>query len=207
MAAMSEKPFQLFGGHAALDLVNTLDNRFVASGTVELLSGYEDLLNFVQQSGLLESGQVRRLPRRAGSGAASKLMRQVRELREALASVFYSSNPTHRRPAVQIIQHFATQAGAHRRLESGASTASTGPLARWTWDFDTAGAGLPLWVLADAAQNLLTSEDSRRVRPCCRDACRWLFLDGSKNHSRRWCDMQVCGNRVKAQRFQAAHAR
>ncbi|MEA3174382.1 MAG: hypothetical protein QOF42_1793, partial [Gammaproteobacteria bacterium] len=91
MAGMSEKPFQLFGGHAALDLVNTLDNRFVASGTIELLSGYEDLLNFVEQSGLLESGQVRRLARRAGSGAASKLMRQVRELREALASVFYSS--------------------------------------------------------------------------------------------------------------------
>jgi len=36
--------------------------------------------------------------------------------------------------------------------------------------------------------------------------CRWLFLDTSKNHTRRWCDMKVCGNRIKARRFKALHA-
>jgi predicted RNA-binding Zn ribbon-like protein len=42
-----------------------------------------------------------------------------------------------------------------------------------------------------------------RVRTCGVDTCRWLFLDTSKNHTRRWCNMKVCGNRVKARRFQA----
>ncbi len=41
------------------------------------------------------------------------------------------------------------------------------------------------------------------VRACGADTCRWLFLDTSKNHTRRWCNMKVCGNRMKARRFQA----
>ncbi|HXY97447.1 MAG TPA: CGNR zinc finger domain-containing protein [Steroidobacteraceae bacterium] len=47
------------------------------------------------------------------------------------------------------------------------------------------------------------SETLERVRACDADSCRWLFLDTSRNHTRRWCDMKVCGNRMKARRFQA----
>jgi predicted RNA-binding Zn ribbon-like protein len=50
---------------------------------------------------------------------------------------------------------------------------------------------------------LLTSDDASRIRMCAADDCEWLFLDRSKNRSRRWCDMKVCGNRVKARRFYA----
>jgi len=38
---------------------------------------------------------------------------------------------------------------------------------------------------------------------CAADDCAWVFLDTSKNHSRRWCDMKACGNRAKARRFNA----
>jgi predicted RNA-binding Zn ribbon-like protein len=51
----------------------------------------------------------------------------------------------------------------------------------------------------------MTSEELARVSSCGADTCRWLFLDTSRNHSRRWCDMKVCGNRMKARRFQARH--
>src|SRR5260370_12175233 len=61
----------------------------------------------------------------------------------------------------------------------------------------------PLWPVTEAAANLLTSPDRHYIRECEEGACRWLFLDRSKNHSRRWCDMRVCGNRSKARRFQA----
>ena len=39
--------------------------------------------------------------------------------------------------------------------------------------------------------------------PRMKKTCRWLFLDRSKNHSRRWCDMRICGNRSKTRRFYA----
>ncbi|MGA8233869.1 MAG: CGNR zinc finger domain-containing protein [Candidatus Acidiferrales bacterium] len=69
---------------------------------------------------------------------------------------------------------------------------------------DLAGtAGGPLWAVIDAAANLLTSPEGLRIRECGEKTCRLLFLDQSKNHSRRWCDMKVCGNRAKARRFYA----
>jgi hypothetical protein len=61
----------------------------------------------------------------------------------------------------------------------------------------------PLWLILDASAALLTSPDIHHVRECDEKTCRWLFLDRSRNHSRRWCDMQLCGNRSKAQRFYA----
>ena len=57
------KPFQLVAGHPALDLVNTLDWRFRANGAEELLSGYDDLLRFAAQSGILTSKQIRQILR------------------------------------------------------------------------------------------------------------------------------------------------
>ena len=53
-----------------------------------------------------------------------------------------------------------------------------------------------LWSAGD----LLTRPEVRRVRQCANDRCRWLFLDDSKNASRRWCSMSMCGNRAKAHR-------
>ena len=44
-----------------------------------------------------------------------------------------------------------------------------------------------------------------QVGMCAGDRCGWLFVDTSKNHSRRWCDMKICGNRMKARRFKAQH--
>jgi predicted RNA-binding Zn ribbon-like protein len=60
-----------------------------------------------------------------------------------------------------------------------------------------------LWPVALSAAELLTSEDRARVKECANDSCRWLFLDRSKNRSRRWCLMRDCGNQAKARRFRA----
>jgi predicted RNA-binding Zn ribbon-like protein len=57
-----------------------------------------------------------------------------------------------------------------------------------------------LWPLAQSAGALLTGDQRARVRECSGHDCRWLFLDLSRNHSRRWCDMNDCGNRAKARR-------
>src|ERR671930_579256 len=65
------------------------------------------------------------------------------------------------------------------------------------------------WVADDvlapvvwSAAELLTSGPLERVRECPGDdTCGWLFLDTSRNGSRRWCDMRTCGNRAKARRY------
>jgi predicted RNA-binding Zn ribbon-like protein len=86
---------------------------------------------------------------------------------------------------------------AYRRL--GIRPADNGPLYRWaTHPDDDLG-----WFLApvvQAAVELLVSPGSRYIRECAGHPCGWIFLDHSRNHSRRWCNMAGCGNRAKARR-------
>jgi predicted RNA-binding Zn ribbon-like protein len=202
--------FQLFGGHPVLDLINTLDNRFVDSGALELLPSYADLLRFARQSQILTSQQVARLEDHAGGSAAARVLRGVHELREALAVLFYAGKrrADSSAEALKIIERYVLEADAQRELVSGrTSRRAYSSVASWSWSSRQNRLELPLWILSKSAETLLTIEDFARVRSCQRDACRWMFLDSSKNHSRRWCDMKVCGNRVKAQRFHAKHGR
>ena len=62
-----------------------------------------------------------------------------------------------------------------------------------------------LWPVVRSAADLLTSPERGRVRRCGGANCDWLFMDNSRNHSRRWCDMGSCGNRAKARRYYARH--
>lgn len=61
-----------------------------------------------------------------------------------------------------------------------------------------------LMLIALSAAGLLTGPDARRVRYCADPDCGWIFVDRSKNHSRRWCSMSDCGNKAKARRFRQA---
>jgi predicted RNA-binding Zn ribbon-like protein len=91
----------------------------------------------------------------------------------------------------------------HARLIPGAN----GALA-WDWEDEGGSADLMLWPIARSAADVLTSpRELARVRQCPGAGCGWVFLDETKNRSRRWCDMDVCGNRAKARRHYArAHA-
>jgi CGNR zinc finger len=59
----------------------------------------------------------------------------------------------------------------------------------------------PLWKLSIEVATLLGTERRSKVSACGNAECRWLFLDISKNHSRRWCEMKLCGNRLKVRRL------
>jgi predicted RNA-binding Zn ribbon-like protein len=190
-----KKPFQLVAGNAALDFVNTLDNRYAPGGAIELLESYENVLRFASQAGLIRAEGADQLTRGLAASEAGRLLHEARELREAMAGVFYSV--LEGRPAlVMDMNLLGTAAGAalaRRRLvwvDGGVE---------WAWC--ELEAATPLWMLAEAATRLLNSEEMALLRACDSPTCRWLFVDTSKNHSRRWCDMKVCGNRIKARRF------
>ena len=61
----------------------------------------------------------------------------------------------------------------------------------------------PLWPVVRSAADLLTGPSLERVKRCPGEGCGWLFLDTSRNGSRRWCDMASCGNRARVRAFAA----
>jgi predicted RNA-binding Zn ribbon-like protein len=202
--------FQLLAAHPALDFVNTLDNRFVASGPIELLCSYSDLLLFMEQADVLDVRKISALRKRGGSARAVEALRRAQDLREVLASLFYEISDTNRRPspaALKSLEWYFVDAQKHQELvwKRHASVAGATARAMWEWGRFESDLMLPVWAIAQSAAALLTSDAMNHVHACHSEACRWLFLDTSKNHSRRWCDMKLCGNRMKARRFQASH--
>jgi len=195
--------FQLSADHVALDFVNTLDDRFVPDVQVEKFESYADVLSFAGQTRTLTAAQVSSLSRLAMNGNPSHALRAGIELREVLARIFYSM-VKRQRVAGGDLQDFnerLRQASRHRVLCEQAGHFA------WRWEGLDRELEAPLWPVVQQAADLLASPNVKFVRACGRESCRWLFLDTSKNHSRRWCDMKVCGNRVKARRYYALHGR
>jgi predicted RNA-binding Zn ribbon-like protein len=191
------EPFQLFADHVALDFVNTLDERHAPKGPVELLSSYERLLVFCEQAGLLNSLEARRLKRSAGESNTPAVLARAKELREALFGIFTAASQGAPPPeaALDTLNDMLVETH-HARVIAWEPP-------RYVWQCE--GADLepttPLGRIAEAAAALLTSADVGFIKECGSATCRWLFLDRTRNHSRRWCDMKTCGNRTKARRF------
>jgi predicted RNA-binding Zn ribbon-like protein len=194
------EPFKLYAGHPALELVNTLDLRFSANAK-ELIPAYSDLLRLAAELRLLTAEQARKLARSVDAKDAQRVLTSTVELREALAAVLYGRIDGGKPPATQVEtleKHFHA-AALQRRLRAAHSHLV------WTWSSAEQQAEIPLWKLAQAASDLLVSSDAQRIKDCGDPTCRWLFLDLSKNHTRRWCDMKTCGNRMKARRHHARY--
>ena len=198
-------PFDLCGGHVALNFVNTLDERFRAEGPLELLRDYCDLLRFVEQSRMLEPSRARALAKSLTPATAARALRTARELREAMAGVLYArvENRPPRAADILTLERRFHDADRHRELRWERSAA---PGMAWQRGRFESQAELPVWIVAHAASQLLMSDAVEQVRACGAQTCRWLFLDTSKSHTRRWCNMKICGNRMKARRFHARHA-
>lgn len=192
---MQDPPYQFdrSGDHLALDFSNTVSGR--GSGPlVERLVSYPDLLAFASQCEVLSPAEAHKLAARArrSPGAAEEVLARARALRDALYQLFAAIVEEREAPADAL----AELNRAVGRLEIGADW-------RWTWSCAPGHLDDMLGPITIAAAQLLTGADRERISMCAADTCAWVFLDTSKNHSRRWCDMKVCGNRAKARRFNA----
>ena len=193
-----EPRFELVAGPVCLDFVNTLDDRF-SNQPKELLKSYVDLARFAEDTQILHTDDVDRLfalsqehpqPARRSLEAAIKMREAMYQVFRAI--VHKEAVPT---PALLILNQYIQGAARHARL------VPVNDHFEWKFDETRSDFEAPLWPIARSAADLLASEEITFVRACAADTCQWLFLDTSKNHQRRWCDMKLCGNRAKFQRF------
>jgi predicted RNA-binding Zn ribbon-like protein len=189
--------FELIGV-LCLDFINTLDDRF-SDEPKELLNSYLDLARFGEDAGILGDAQLEHLFERCReSPARAKLALEAAiQMREAMYAVFWALVQKKPVPKAQlmILNWYAQEAARHMTLVE-----TNG---RFAWKFDEPGNEFdaPLWPIARSAADLLASDRLQFVRACASKTCEWLFLDESKNHRRRWCDMTKCGNRAKVSSF------
>ena len=195
--AKNAPPSEAVDAERVLAFVNTLSARPTAA-PAERLTSYDALVEWAREHDLLSAAAADRLvadARRHPHQAASVLSR-ARELREAINTVALAIEQR-RQPApaaLATISERLADAYAHGRLvpHDGAlqwiSSAED--------DLDRV-----LWEISRAAGRLVLSPRLTRMRSCAAGDCGWWFLDDTKNHSRRWCDMKICGNREKVRRF------
>jgi predicted RNA-binding Zn ribbon-like protein len=183
--------FDRTGSHLALDFANTVSGRNTPPMT-DHLATYADLVEFARQTELVPGAEAQRLTRlgEQRSEAAAGVLAEAVALREALYWIFRAAAEA----ATPRAGDIAVLNAHHARFRLDEHF-------QWEWSARPHGLDACLGPIVRAAIELLTSDRRNRISLCAADTCRWLFLDASKNHSRRWCDMAVCGNREKARRF------
>ena len=196
MSIESLDGLQLVGGRPSLDFINT--EGLVRNGPPERIPTYQSLAAWSVVAGVVDEDTASRLTSRAGRSAAecSAVLDRAIQLREALYRIFAATiegDP----PDTE------DRSVLHRELSEALRHLRAVPAeGHWGWQFvDADSLDALLWPLARDAAYLLTSRDIDRLRECSGTDCAWMFVDRSRNRSRRWCDMAECGNRSKARRF------
>jgi predicted RNA-binding Zn ribbon-like protein len=192
--------FTFIAEHPSLDFANTV--RWHASDhQLETLTDYEELIRWAQAAGILEKAQFRMLREKAAQSPdeAREVLDRAKRLREAIyqlcTAVIHEKTPP--KAALGTLNDEISTWISRARVVS-----TTGGF-RWNYDVDPIALESVLWPIIRNSAELLTSEQIHRVGQCADDrGCGWLFLDKSKNHSRRWCDINDCGNRAKQRRYQ-----
>ncbi len=202
MAAFSEaKPFKWVGGSLCLDFNNTVDWTGLEPKAGELLPSYERLVAWGHEAGVLSDRDRQRLLLRARKqpGAAGRALERAWAVRRTIHTIFFAvleserPDPALLRRLNELLAEVPAQVGL----------AAAEPVFAWTWPCDPDDLACVLWPVVGSAAHLLTGPDLARLKTCANEECGWLFLDESRRHNRRWCEMGVCGNRAKARRFYA----
>ena len=188
---------RIVGGDVALDFVNTEDG----DPPVECLRDYGDLVAWSVLVGLFSAEEGERLVGEADLRPedAEAVYRDALRLRGALYGVFRALAEGSDVPerGLETLRGYEREALSRGKLVQGDRGFS------WEWKDGRDLAGM-LWPVAHAATRLLTSGDLDRLKLCA--GCYWVFLDASRNRSRRWCTMEVCGTDAKMRRYVAKRA-
>jgi predicted RNA-binding Zn ribbon-like protein len=185
----------LLGNELCLDFANTVEPRGV-DRPQEFLTTYSDLVAWSQHVAVLTDEEAERLLHEAAArqAEAEAVHRRAVALRETLYRVFLSiieARPAEARDLEQLNAALSPALSRLRLISCGEGFA-------WDWRDGRGDLDRMLWPILRSAAELLTAGRLDRLKQCT--GCGWLFLDGSRSRTRRWCEMRVCGNRAKARR-------
>jgi predicted RNA-binding Zn ribbon-like protein len=185
------------GNWLCLDFTHTLDDRY-SDHPKELLGSYPDLVSWSQYVHILKDEQAQRLFEGAASrpAEASAALKRAIDVREVIYRVFLAIAEG---VAPEEVDLTALNAALAEALSHACIVSRDGSFVL-DWAGKEDALDVILWEAVRSAADLLTAEELSAVRACAAEDCKWLFLDTSKNRSRRWCDMKTCGNRYKAHR-------
>jgi predicted RNA-binding Zn ribbon-like protein len=193
---------RIVGGNLALDFANTSEGTPEGEIEREHLLSYEDLVFWGHRVGYLSAEDGERLLRkgRERSAEADAVFDRALEFRGHLYELFRSVARGVNPPTedVEALRRFECEA-----ISRAVLAPSGGDKFAWKWALGDNLAGV-LWPVAHSATELLTSGPLGRVKGCA--GCNWLFVDESKNRSRRWCSMEECGTQAKMRRYVARRA-
>ena len=188
--------FPFIGNHRCLDFVNTEVN--VKGQHRDLLADFGVWLAWLGQARVIDDATVRTLADRwAEKPAAKRALADVRDFRGALRETLerMAQGKSVPRDVVEAINQ-------RLRVRTGyiEVTKIRGGFAKRVHAEFAAPSDL-LVPMAEAASDLLCDADFSLIRRCENHRCILFFYDQTKNHSRRWCSMQWCGNRMKVAAF------
>jgi predicted RNA-binding Zn ribbon-like protein len=188
----------LEGGSLCLDFTNTLSWRETDKRR-DLLNSFSDLVLWGTHVGILKESDRQDLLKKASqnSDEAKRVYESAILLRELLFRLFSSiagEGVIGEETLSEFNGYFADTMGRACCIR----TSDEG----FAWSFCTEKDSLEYMLdpIVKTAADLLISQDLKRVKICADSDCGWLFVDKSRNSSRRWCNMNDCGNRAKARR-------
>jgi predicted RNA-binding Zn ribbon-like protein len=190
--------FAWIGGRLALDFANTTSWEPSGPRNERLLT-LQDLLDWGLDAGLLTLGRHAALAAaaRRSPPAARRAFERALLIRELLHRLL-TATADGERPDADLVAAFNDQLPrslAHLRLSAAADAL--------VWEDSPDDLDAVIHQVIWSAANILSSTDRQRLRRCANDACGWHFVDESRNHMRKWCEMRECGNRAKARRHYA----
>jgi len=185
---------EIVGGALCLDFVNTINSRQTPEH--DYLTIYSELANWGGKIGVLSAEQNSRLQKQARRDVemAENALKRAGEFRELLYRLF-SNLARQSEPNKEDVVSFIKFYG---EAISFCQFVKTDNYFTPDWRVDQTYDAI-LWPIAHSAGQILLSKELAQVKEC--PGCGWLFLDTSKNQSRRWCSMNTCGARDKMRRY------
>jgi predicted RNA-binding Zn ribbon-like protein len=191
-----EDRFLFLGNHLTLDFLNT--RPVLNDGPMELLPDFSALLRWFHAAKLISSRDMVRLQRQwGGSARAQRTVEAMRELRERLRKevlAWEQGGAVHHSTVAELNRLMADHPTLTKLTVGGRAFATE-------LYFVTRRPEDLLAPLAHSAASLFAHADRNRVRKCRQ--CVLHFHDTSKKGTRRWCSMQLCGNRIKVAAYAA----
>jgi predicted RNA-binding Zn ribbon-like protein len=197
VAQIRRHQFKLLGGHPALDFVNTVHD-WTVSQPHDYLGEFDDAIRFGGAASLLTQADGLRLRRRTSHLELARL-RQLRALLKRIFQMRLSGQAPSSLDFGKLSTALAEAARATRLMVATRPRRSSQVPVIREITAENAGDALLRLRIVEAAVALLVSDAMLRVKSC--PTCGWLFLDVSKNRSRRWCSMDTCGAVAKARRY------